>query len=178
MKTSTNLLRLVLPVLLLAILPVLLQAQSGHELISKKGLFSITFPGEPEYSAENVETAVGDLIMHTYLHEASTDAAYMVAYIDYPADMVEESDNDVLLYAALEGALNSWGIELDDDKMETTWRDNYKGYFYKASNNDTHAAYEVILRNNRLYQIAILQYGKSISKKTISSFFDSFKLLD
>jgi hypothetical protein len=178
MKTTTKLIRLLVPILLLAVLPLLMQAQDGHKLNSKKGLFSITFPGEPGYSVEDVETAVGKLKMHTYLYEKSNDAAYMVAYIDYPADMVEESDNDVLLDAALDGALSSWGINVDKAKKETTWHSGYKGIFCKESNGDTYAAYEVVLKGARLYQIAILQYGKSIGKKELSTFYDSFKMND
>jgi len=174
MKIKTTILRFSMLILVLAMLPVMAQAQKGFKLSSKKGQFFIMFPGEPEYTVEDVETAVGQLKMHTYLYEESDDAAYMVAYIDYPEDMVEESDNDVLLNAALEGALSSWGINVDKVKKETTWHEGYKGIYTRESNGDTYTAYEVILAGNRLYQIAILQYGKAISKKSISSFYDSF----
>jgi len=174
MKIKTTILRLSLLILVLAMLPVMAQAQSGYKLTSIKGKFFIMFPGEPDYSVEDVETAVGQLKMYTYLYEESDDAAYMVAYIDYPEDMVEESDNDVLLNAALDGALGSWGIDVEKAKKETTWHEGYKGIYTRESNDDTHTVYEVILAENRLYQIAILQYGKSISKKSISSFYDSF----
>ncbi len=176
MKIKTSLLRLTIALLVLAMLPVMSQAQKGHKLSSKEGRFYIMFPGEPEYSAEDVETAVGKLKMHTYLYEESSDAAYMVAYIDYPDDLVDESDNDVLLDAALEGALGSWGIDVNKVSKETTWHSGYKGIYCRESNGDTYTAYEVMLVENRLYQIAILQYGKSISKKVLSSFFDSFEL--
>jgi len=176
MKIKTAFLQLSVALLVLAMLPVLSQAQSGHKLSSKKGNFVIQFPGEPDFSTEEVETAVGYLMMYTYLYEVSDDAAYMVAYIDYPKDMVEESDNDVLLEAALNGALGSWGIDIDKVVQKTTWHSGYKGIYCKESNGNTHTAYEVILVGNRLYQIVILQYGKSISKKAISSFFDSFEL--
>lgn len=176
MKIKTSILRICIALLILAMLPVMAEAQKGHKLSSIKGKFFIIFPGEPEYSVEEVQTAVGKLKMYTYLYEESTDAAFMVAYIDYPEDMVEESDNDVLLNAALDGALGSWGIDVEKAKKETTWHDGYKGIYCKESNDDTYTAYEVILVGNRLYQIAILQYGKSISKKTLSEFYDSFEL--
>jgi len=176
MKIKTTILRIGLALLMLAMLPVMAQAQDGHKLTSIKGKFYILFPGEPEYTVEDVETAVGMLKMYTYLYEESENAAYMVAYIDYPEDMVEESDNDVLLNAALDGALGSWGIDVNKVKKETSWHDGYKGIFCRDSNGDTHAAYEVILAENRLYQIAILQYGKPIPKKVLSSFYDSFEL--
>ena len=176
MKIKTAFLKLSVALLILAMLPILSQAQSGHKLSSKQGNFIITFPGEPDFSSDEVETAVGNLMMYTYMFEISDDAAYMVAYIDYPKDMVEESDNDVLLEAALNGALDSWGIDLNKVVQETTWHSGYKGIYCKESNGNTYTAYEVILVENRLYQIAILQYGKSISQKALSSFFESFKL--
>ena len=176
MKIIKNTLRLSLILLAFAMIPAMANAQEGHELSSVEGNFFIIFPGEPSYSAEDVETAVGTLKMHTYLYEQSDDAAFMVAYIDYPDDMVDESDNDDLLNAALEGALGSWGIDISEINKETTWHSGYKGTFCKESSGDTHTAYEVILVGSRLYQIAILQYGKAISKKTINSFYDSFEL--
>jgi hypothetical protein len=176
MKFKTAYQRLGFTLLMIAILPLMANAQEGYELVSEQGHFSIIFPGEPTYSVEDVETAMGKLKMHTYLFEESIDAAYMVAYIDYPDDLVEESDNDILLEAALEGALGSWGIDIDEVKRETTWHSGYKGIFCNEKNDDTHAAYEVILAENRLYQLAILQYGKPIAKKTLSTFYDSFEL--
>lgn len=176
MKFKTTILSIGISLLMIAMLPLMAEAQKGHKLSSEEGGFFIIFPGEPSYSVEDVKTAVGKLKMHTYLYEESSDAAYMVAYIDYPEDLVEESDNDVLLDAALEGALSSWGIDIENADKETTWHDGFKGIFTNEKNGDTHAAYEVILAENRLYQIAILQYGKSIPKKTLSSFYDSFKL--
>ena len=176
MKIKTAFLRLSVVLLVLAMFPVLAQAQSGYKLSSKEGNFFVQFPSEPDFSAEEVETAVGNLMMYTYLYEESDDAAYMVAYIDYPEDMVEESDNDVLLEAALNGALSSWGIDIENATKETTWHSGYKGIYCKESNGNTHTAYEVILVGNRLYQIAILQYGKPISKKALNSFYDSFEI--
>ena len=174
MKIRTTISRSMLMITILALLPVMAGAQKAYKLSSDEGKFFILLPGEPDYSVEDVETAVGSLKMHTWLYEESDDAAYMMAYIDYPADMVDEADNDDLLDAALEGALGSWGVNLKKVKKETRWHGGYKGIFTNESNGDTHTAYEVILAENRLYQIAILQYGKPISKKTISSIYDSF----
>lgn len=176
MKIKTTILSIGITLLMIALLPVMTNAQKGYKLSSEEGKFFIIFPAEPSYSVEDVKTAVGKLKMHTYLYEESSDAAYMVAYIDYPADLVEESDNDVLLDAALEGALSSWGIDVEKADKETTWHEGYKGIYCNEKNGDTYAAYEVILVENRLYQIAILQYGKSIPKKTLSAFYDSFDL--
>ena len=176
MKINTSIYKLCMIMVALLMLPALAQSQDGYTKTSLSGKFSIVFPGEPDYSVEDVETAVGTLEMHTYLYEQSGNAAYMVAYIDYPEDMVEESDNDVLLDAALEGALSSWGIDLEKVNKEVTWHSGHKGIFTKESSGDTYTAYEVILVGNRLYQIAILQYDKAIGKKELKTFYDSFEL--
>jgi hypothetical protein len=176
MKISSSIYKLCILLLALLILPALVQSQDGHKKTSLFGKFSIVFPGEPDYSVEDVETEVGTLEMHTYLYEESDNVAYMVAYIDYPEDMVQESDNDVLLNAALEGALGSWGIDSEKVKKEVTWHSGHKGIFTKESSGDTYTAYEVLMVGNRLYQIAILKYGKAIGKKELKAFYDSFEL--
>ncbi|MEE4255506.1 MAG: hypothetical protein V2I47_00565 [Bacteroidales bacterium] len=176
MKIKNAFLSIGITLLVIAMLPLISIAQKDYELTSEQGNFYIIFPGEPTYSVEDVETAVGKLKMHSYLFEESNEAAYMVAYIDYPDDLVEESDNDVLLEAALEGALSSWGIDIEEVKKETRWHSGYKGIFCNEKNGDTHAAYEVILAENRLYQLAILQYDKPIPRKSLDTFYDSFEL--
>jgi hypothetical protein len=178
MMKKSSLIHFTLSLLMLAMLPLMTQSQDGYKLKSKEGNFTIEFPAKPAYSVEDVKTEIGKLKMHTYLYDGSSEVAYMVAYIDYPADMVNESDNDVLLEAALNGALESWGINVKKIKKETTWRDGHKGFYAKESNDNTYTAYEVILVGNRLYQIAMLQYGKPISKKAIDTFYNSFELTD
>ncbi len=157
-------------------MPVLLNAQE-YELTSKIGNFSITFPGEPTLTSDVVESAVGDLDLHSYIYDGKEESAYLVAYIDYPADMVEESDDDVLLESALEGAIESWGFDVDEVEKQTKWHSGYKSIYIIESKDNTYAVYEVMLVGNRLYQLAILQYNEKIKKKEISAFFESFTLL-
>jgi hypothetical protein len=159
MKKNLKVISAALAVLVMALFPLLAVAQNGYEISSFEGRFTITFPDKPAYSVEDVETDVGMLKMHTYIFEGSNDVAYLLAYIDYPQDLVEESDADDLLEAAMEGAVGSWGFDVNSMKKETRWHTGYKGLYCNGSVDDTHTAYEVILAGNRLFQLAILQYN-------------------
>ena len=107
MKKNLKVISSALAVLVMALFPLLAGAQNGYEISSFEGRFSITFPDKPGYSVEDVETDVGMLKMHTYIYEGSDDVAFLLAYIDYPQDLVDESDADDLLEAAMEGAVGS-----------------------------------------------------------------------
>jgi hypothetical protein len=178
MKKNVKVISSALAILAMALFPLLAGAQNGYEISSFEGRFSITFPDKPDYSVEDIETDVGMLKMHTYIYEGSDDVAFLLAYIDYPQDLVEESDADDLLEAAMEGAVGSWGFDMNSLKKETRWHNGNKGLYAKGSTDDTHTAYEVILAGNRLYQLAILQYNSPIDENELNTFFTSFKISD
>ena len=151
------------------------QAQDYVYVNSDKN-FSIRFPAEPETGKEVVSTELGDLDMYTIMYEASDVKVYMLAYTDYPADLVSTSDADVLLDGAKEGSLGSFGISTPSYEKSINF-DGYPGKYFEAEGNDMHVAYKLILVENRLYQIVILQLSNPISDSDIEGFIETFKLL-
>jgi len=152
-----------------------IQAQD-YTYIDPDKKFSVHFPGTPETGKEVVPTDLGDLDMFTVMYEASYDKVFMVAYTDYPAALVDESNAEVLLDGAKEGSLGSFGISMPSFEESITF-DGHPGKYFEASGNDMHVSYKLILVENRLYQLVILQIGDPISESDVESFIDTFKLL-
>ncbi len=100
----------------------------------------------------------------------------MLAYTDYPADLVSESDAQVLLDGAKEGSMSSFGISKTEIDKNITF-DGHPGQYFEANSNDIYVSYKLLLVENRLYQIVILQMGSPIIQNDISNFTDTFKLL-
>ncbi len=165
-------------ILLLFVLAFLAStAQSSYVYVSPDNKFSIRFPAEPESTSEAVPTDIGDIQMYSVMYEESVNKAYMVAYSDYPANLIEASDPMDLLYGAQSGGLSSLGITEPDVQEEITF-DGYPGLFFKANESGVKVVYKVLLVKNRLYQIAVLVTGDvMISDSDISNFIDTFKLL-
>lgn len=152
-------------------------AQNSHVYISPDKAFSIRFPAEPEVNSESVPTDIGDIQMYTVMYEESINKAYMVAYSDYPADLIDASDPMDLLYGAQSGGLSSLGITEPDEQEEITF-DGYPGLFFEASHDGVDVVYKVLLVKNRLYQVAVLTTGDAvITDSDLTEFIDSFNLL-
>lgn len=162
-------------IIIILALGLVAQAQD-YVYIDPDKTFSIRFPAEPETGKEVVPTELGDLDMFTIMYEASYDKVYMLAYTDYPADLVNASDAAVLLNGAKEGSLGSFGISTPSYEKSITF-EGHPGTYFEANGNDMYVAYKLILVENRLYQIVILQMSNPISDSEVEGFIDTFKLL-
>jgi hypothetical protein len=141
---------------------------------SKKGKFKIQFPGEPSENKETVDTDAGKIDMVTYMYEQGTSKVFMVAYSDYPADMISSNDSKDMLKGAKEGFTGN--LQLTIDFEEFFMIDGYQGLYFKASNATYYSAIKQNLVKNRLYQIGILSAEGEVSSTDIQDFLETFEL--
>jgi hypothetical protein len=144
---------------------------------SEDGKFKINFTGTPTESSDIVPTDVGDIEMTSFMYEKSLTEAYMVAYNDYPSEMVKMSSVDDLLDGAKNGSSSSLGInEFEIDKnMEI---EGNPGRHFKGTNGTYYAEYKLFLKGSRLYQIALIRDGSYATQERSEEFFSSFELIE
>src|SRR4051812_22330543 len=71
---------------------------------SGESSFSILLPGTPKVAKKPLQSSVGPVTMTLFTVETNGGAtAYVVGYVDYPADGVAKSDPKKLLDEALAG---------------------------------------------------------------------------
>lgn len=149
---------------------------SGYKFVSASGNFRITFPAQPTVSEPSkVPTAIGDIYMYSIMYE-SEDAAFMVAYSDYPKDKVAGADKSEMLQGAKNGFTNNLGITVDFEREITL--SGHKGIYFKASGNDYFAVMKDFMVANRLYQVGILKAGAYPTEKEINEFINTFELIN
>ena len=88
---------------------------------SDEGYFSISFPGEPTESSQEISTELGPITIFFYTYDYR-NGAYLVSYLDYPDEIIEQSDSNDLLNAAQSGAVvnvNGQLISSKDIYIET-----------------------------------------------------------
>lgn len=148
----------------------------GYKYESSDNDFSIYFADEPEVAVEKVETEVGDITLTSVIHEASDDKAYMVAYSDYPPDFMEMVDAIELMEGGMRGALSSLNIEIPQKKKKIE-KENVPGIYFFGSNEEenTMVEYEIFIKENRLYQLAIIGLLSEYKPNADKNFFKSFK---
>jgi len=151
--------------------------EEDNLFVSEDGNFSVDFLGQtPSESSSNVPTDVGDVEINMFMYEKSVTEALMVAYSDYPSEMIDESDGaDKLLQGAKNGALGNLNIFSSDTEKEIEI-DGHPGLFFTGNNGQYYVTYEVYLVHNRLYQVAILRDGSYASDEDRNTFLGSFKL--
>ncbi|MFT6984078.1 MAG: hypothetical protein ACJAUD_002858 [Crocinitomicaceae bacterium] len=155
-----------------------LEEEEDELFLSEDGHFSINFlGGNPDDIASVIPTDVGNVEMHTLLHEKSVTEALMVAYSDYPSESVNESNSAELLEGARNGAIENLEISAPEieEKIEL---DGHPGLYFTGNNGRYYVTYNVFLVGNRLYQVAALRDGSYASDQVIDDFIGSFKLTD
>ncbi len=143
---------------------------------SVDGRFKIKFQGEPKVASDIVPTDAGNIEMASFMYEKSATEAYMVAYSDYPSEMVKKSSVDEMLLGAKNGSSGNLGITKFDleEKIEL---DGNKGLYFRGSAGSIYVEYKIYLVANRLYQVAILRDGAYSKPERSDEFFDSFQLV-
>jgi len=149
---------------------------ASDKYYSEDGRFKVNFSGTPEVSNESVPTEVGNIEMYMFMYEKSITEAEMIAYSDYPSDLVAASNTDDMLQGAKEGAVGNLGATITAEKEITYGK--YKGLEFKANSTQFYVNYKIFLVNNRLYQIAIMRDGSYASQENVDKFFNSFELIE
>lgn len=166
---------------LLAIIPLFISCQNiqsdGSKYEPKDKDFTVYFPGEYQTATDTVETDLGDIFLNTIIHENSEQKAYMVAYSDYPEAYIEIVENKDLIEGGMDGALKSLNIDSASSIKEVSIGE-VDGIYFKGENKEenTIVEYEIYLKENRLYQIAVIGSLSKFKLNEDNDFFNSFEL--
>ncbi len=152
--------------------------EKGADLFhSVDGKFKINFNGEPTETSEIIPTEVGDIEMTSFMYEKSATEVYLVAYNDYPSDMVKNSSVDDMLDGAKNGSSSSMNI-VSFDVDENLEIEGNPGRHFKGNNGSYYVEYKLFMKENRLYQIAIIRDGSYATSERSEEFYGSFELLE
>ncbi len=144
---------------------------------SVDGKFKVNFSGTPEVTYDTIPIEdVGTIEMYMFMYEKSVTEAEMIAYSDYPSDLVNDSSPDEMLQGAKEGAVSNLGAIITEEKE--IMYNKHKGLEFKANSTQFYINYKIFLVNNRLYQIAIMRDGSYASQENVDKFFNSFELIE
>ncbi|MFN8255101.1 MAG: hypothetical protein U0W24_05390 [Bacteroidales bacterium] len=137
------------------------------------GKFKIQFPGNPTPGTQNLETDMGPVVLYQFIYESQT-AAYMVSYVDYPADKMKGQDYKALLDRAKNGFIGALNLTTVDSMYINYGR--HQGLMFHGEGAGMYCVMRDYLVDNRLYQLGILQVS-AISIQEENEFFDSFELV-
>lgn len=152
--------------------------------VSKEGNFKISFINPPKTSSEIIPYSEKNqsIPIHMFSDEVGT-ATYAVIYADYPAGMLKgiDANPQKVISGAKEGALNSLASSLGSYVVESQKDievNGYPGIIFKAKfENNLGVIYELVLVNNRLYQVRVFDEKDYPNKELADKFINSFEIV-
>jgi len=149
----------------------------GKVFESEEGGFKVFFPSTPEISKDAMETDLGQTELAMFMCESPDgNTVMMVSYNDYKGTDLSDVDAKVLFGGGRDGAMQSLGITTVENEESFT-RQGVEGMRFQGQNGEYSVMYNMYLKGNRLYQVAILTNGDYPDTKTAKKFFKSFKFI-
>ena len=146
--------------------------------------FEVLMPGEPKEQTQNITTTSGVLTMHMYAYESPQATAenlvYMAMYVDYPPEQVSSDYKDKVpefFRNAVNGAVNNVkGTLLSEKDAEIN---GYPGKQIQIGYQNGAVIINMLqyLVGNRTYILQVITPKEKQGNKSITKFFESFKLL-
>lgn len=149
-----------------------------EEFSSENGGFAISTPLTLEESVQSVDTAVGPIEIHTFTGE-NRNAAYVVAYSDYPAEMVSQVDPTMLLDGSRDGAVqNVNGTLVSEETLDLNGNPGRSLVIDATTDTGEDATVNarLYLVENRLYQVLVVVPKGKEEGVDIAGFLNSFSL--
>ena len=134
--------------------------------------FSAAFPGEPQFSKQNVPTDKGSFELRAYLVEDGQAALY-VGVCDY-GSAISDRTPDQVLNGAQQGAIDNVKAHLVSGKTITFGA--YPGREFEAENDTLHFHARIYLVGTTLYQ-TLTAAPLAQPYAGITRFLDSFQLI-
>jgi hypothetical protein len=133
-------------------------------------------PGEPKDEINTIQTDSGQIVIHLFGVPIG-DTDYIVAYSDYPAELVNEKSPQGVLDSAREGALNNTkGKLLSEQPIELN---GFPGRLLVVESPDGKgvAQAKLFLVGNRLYQVFVAALKDKAYTEENQAYLDSFQIM-
>ena len=168
--------------ILLFICVTTIKAQDWEKYKSEDLAFITEFPGKPQRTVQQIETAVGELDMHMVGYGSSQtgdNAYYAVVRSDYPSeqftDMTDEKIKSIL-DGAVNGAVNNVQGTLESD--ENINLNGYPGRKIKINAPGLELYMNAYLVENVMYVNQVIAKEGNVNTKNLNYFLNSFDIIN
>jgi hypothetical protein len=147
-------------------------ARQPAAFTSMEGGYTVRFPGKPKESTETYRSEL-KLAKATF---ATTDGyAYLVAYTDFPADAIRPDTRAKVLDGIRDG-LTGQDWKVTSEKEIAFGPDKLPGRELLVEKGRQHMRFKVVLKDDRLYQAAVIGTERFVKGTDATRFLDSFRI--
>ncbi len=140
--------------------------------------FEIRFPGKPQVSSSMIPSPQGQIELITISYDYSITKAYWASYSDYPTELISSRLPIQILRDARQSVVEGLGQSTNFGDVSDSVRQGYPSLRFRARDAHFHAVYELILVENRLFQLGVLRDGKFPQDQDVEAFFGSFAVFN
>jgi hypothetical protein len=157
--------------IILALVGVAVAQPGGYA--HPEGKYRAGFPNTPKLSEQVTKSAVGDLKVNIASYATSDGNVYMVSYTDFPA-AATKPENHATLYAGIRDGVKGSNGQVSDEKDRTFGADKLPGREFTVTKDKVRMKFRVVLRDSRLYQVAVIGTADFVKTKDATAFLDAF----
>ena len=150
--------------------------QPANESYSPKdGKFTVKFAGKPKEQSQSIKTEIGPLKVNTATYAAADGKTAWVSYTDYPTDAIKPEVRSKLIDATRDG-LKGMDGKLVSEKDIEFGASKLPGREVVVDRGKYQIRCRFLIRESRLYQLAVLGSGEFVTGKDATAFLDSFEI--
>jgi hypothetical protein len=142
---------------------------------SKDGKFTVRFPGKPKETTTTPKSPLGELKVHTATYATAEANVFMASFTDFPDGTGKPETRDTLYEGVREGLKGKDGVAVNDKEIEVG-REKLPGREFDVTQGKQKMRFRVVLRGDRLYQVAVIGTQAFVESKEATGFLDSFTL--
>jgi|GEM_PF-1433651 len=151
------------------------QPVSVKKFISPDNRFCVIFPTEPKRESDIVNAPKGKIEMIQYISQTG-GIQYEVIYSDLPTTAFDGRTSEQMLDGARDGMVENVAGKLTSETIISRGNNPGREITVKVKP-DTIIKTQIVLQNNRFYQLMVTSPSDKLFVARYREFFDSFKIL-
>jgi len=142
---------------------------------SAEGKYSIKFPNTPKVTENTTKSAVGELTVTIATYAHSDGSTFMVSYTDFPA-AATNPENHAKLFVGVRDGVSKDGKVVGKEIVLTAGFEKWPGREFTVEKGKQRIRFRVFIRNQRVYQLAVIGKPDFVTGREANTFFDSLDL--
>ena len=160
---------------MLALLLLLCLVEPPEVVVQPKdGHFAICFPGKPKENTQSAKTDLGTLKIYTATYALPDGSIFLASFTEFPAEAVKPDFRGTLYDGVVTGLKGKDGKVVSEKKLEIG-KDKDEGREVLIDKGKQQTRFRVVVKDNRLIQIALVGTGEFVTGKDATAFLDSFE---
>jgi hypothetical protein len=144
----------------------------GQRVQPKNGGFTIRFPGKPKENTQSTSTPVGKLSIYTATFALPDGSVFLASFTQFPAEAVKPEVRGTLFDGVVKGLTGKNGKAVSVKEIEVG---KEKGREVLIDKGKQQMRFRLVVKDNRLIQLAAIGAGEFISSREAAAFLDSFE---